>query len=415
MKEFSWTRGLILLAAGLLIVQSGCEYKAPVSPWEQAQNATKAYPVINSVEPVIANQAREITINGGPFSTVASENSVYFYNVPAIIKRATENQIVVYRPNTSGDSLAIKVTVAGKVGIAAFSPYRLEPVVEPFGSFAGTEVILTSTVDKNENVYLAMGNLRAIRFNSAGVRDFNFNAITPNNLWTDMKVGSDGNVYLSRGNNIIYRIIPSGGALDSTKEYVKMASSKSRMTTFDFAQDGATLFAGGKNSDLLIIRAPKDTARANIYGEYDIKSLRVFNGYVYVAAQYLGATATIPKTAIWRHQILANSLVGNQELVLDWTVTEYGTATINTITFSQSGSIFIASNHADMPILIFNPADNGLTPLFYGITPSPIDQLVWGNSTYQYALVNRNVTNTNGGRIIRINTGEQGAPYYGRN
>jgi hypothetical protein len=411
MKKYSWIKGMLCFASCLLILQSGCEYKAPTSPWEESQKEIKIIPVITQVEPEnSAASASEITLIGEHFSATAGGNNVYFNNVPAVIKSESATQIVVYRPNIIGHLLTIKVIVVGAVGIAQFYPYKIEAVVEDFGHFTDLDAILVCALDRSENVYLAMGNTDIIRLNSDGNQDLTFLGTTPGNLWTDMKIGSDENIYLTRSNNIIYRLPKDGG---STEEYLKFASRNDRVKCLDFDESGH-LFTGGKNSDIIVVRSATDYQKLGYYVPYEINSIRVYNGFVYIAANYTGAVAGEIKSGIWRHQIQPDGSIGDKELVLDWSSSPYTDASISAITFSENGLIYISTNDNENPIIMYDPNANSFKTLFFGLIPSPVDQLVWGNSTYLYTIINRSIRFDRGGQFLRINAGVAGAPYYGR-
>jgi hypothetical protein len=401
---------MLFFAACLLIAQSGCEYKAPASPWEESQKKEKILPVITQVEPAIAGAASEITLIGENFSPVDSLNKVYFDNVPAVIKSASATQIVVYRPSVVGDSLSINVTVAGALGIAKHYPYKLEAVVENYGHFAGLDALITGGMDKSENLYLAIRGLTVIRLNSDGSRDLGFTGTTQSSLWTELKAGPDGMIYMARSNNIVYRLANTGGAAE---EYFKFPNKADRVKSLDFDENG-NLYCGGKNSDLLVIRSQTDFQKMGFYADYEILCIRVFKGYVYLAANYLGKDAAVIKTAIWRNQILPDGTVGGKELVLDWSISPTIGATLNSFTFSENGVIYIASNDPETPVIMYDSGAGSFKTLFFGIIPSPVDQLIWGNSNYLYAIGNRNLSFDDGGKLLKINTGEKGAPYYGR-
>jgi hypothetical protein len=398
---------LSVLLAGMTslgFLLSGCEYKSPQSSWELLEKREKIIVTIDRIEPEEAGAASELTIVGTNFSPIAEENSVYFDNVRCIIKSCTVTSIVVYRPNIISDSLTVNVSVNQGLNVATF-PYKLGPVVEDFGHFAGADAILAITVDRNENIYLAMNSTNVIRLNSEGTRDADFLGTTNNNLWTDMKVGPDGNIYLARSNNVIFRLSDQGG---EAEEYLRFSSRNDRIKSIDFDENG-NLFGGGRNSDLVVIRSSTDFERLGYYASANIQTVRIVNGYVYVFAE----TST---PAIYRHKILdQNGAVGPQELVLDWSTTPYADVALFDMTFSDDGNIYFATGNTDVSaILIYNPTSDSFQPLFYGLIPPDVEQLVWGNSTHVYAIVNRNTSFDQGGRLLKIDTGKIGAPYYGR-
>jgi len=410
MHQETLKKALWVVMAALVAMPWGCEYKAPPSPWEEFEKEVKAPPEIHAVIPEAdAGCASEIIIKGAHFSPVITENNVYFNNKPAVIKTASDTELVVYRPNVVGDSVAIKITVAGAVEIAQFFPYRMKAVVEKFGPFSGLDAIVAFTVDKNENVYVAMSNNTVIRLDAQGFQDLSFLSKAPSSLWRDMKVYGDW-VYLVRANNVIYRASISDTVV---VEYVTLPNRSDRIRTIDFDSNGH-LFGGGKNSDLMVFRSATDYQKLGFYAQYEILSLRVYQEYLYVAANYTGTQPVSVAKGIWRHAIQSDGTVGAQEPVLDWSATPYASATISTITFSENGVMYIASDHPEYPILMYNMNTGEFKPLFYKIIPSPVDQIMWGNSTFLYALVNRNTRFDRGGNFLRIDTGEMGAFYYGR-
>lgn len=410
MREEIWKKAVLFGMVVLMAVPWGCEYKAPPSPWEEFEKKVKTPPEIHAVIPEKdAGCASEIIIKGAHFSPVIEENNVYFNNKPAMIKTASDTELVVYRPNVVGDSVTIKITVAGAVEIAKFSPYRMKAVVEKFGPFSGLDAIVAFTVDRNENVYLAMNNNTVIRLDAQGFQDLSFLSKAPSSLWTDMKVWGDW-VYLARANNVIYRVSSTDTVVT---EYVKLPNRSDRIKAIDFDANGY-LFGGGKNSDLMVFRSATDYQKLGFYAQYEILSVRVYQGYLYVAANYTGTQGVSMAKGIWRHNIQSDGTVGPQEPVLDWSATPYASATISTLTFSENGILYIASNHNEYPILMYNMNTGEFRPLFYKIIPSPVDQIIWGNGTYLYALVNRNTRFDQGGDFLRIDTGERGAVYFGR-
>jgi hypothetical protein len=405
MNRISWNRGALLSAAGLLIFVSGCEYKAPASPWKEAESAVRVLPVINSVEPAEAGAASEITLIGENFADADSLNSVYFDDKPAVIKSATSTRITVLRPDVIGDSVRISVVVDGAVGIARFSPYKLDAVVENFGHFAALDAFLCTSVDAGERMTLAMGSTSFIRLNPDGSQDLGYVKTSATALWTDMATGPDGTIYAARSNNIIYRLVDDSASIQT---HVSLTSRTDRVKTLAVGANGV-IYGGGKNSDLLVIRGPGNVAKAGFYATWEIYCIRVWGAYVYVAAKYGGNGSVAVPVGIWRHAIQADGSLAEGELVLDWAASPIPSATIAAMALSGAGVFYIGSNDAGSPVITFDPASGAFSTLFYGIIPSPVDHLTWGSTTYLYAVVNRSKNTGSGGKLLRINTGVPGA------
>jgi hypothetical protein len=405
MNQKSWNRGVLLFAAGLLILQSACEYKAPASPWEKAKNAARVMPEISAVDPAEAGTAGEITLIGRDFSDTLALNHVYFSGTPAVIKSASSTRITVYRPKVTGSSIRISVVVDGAIGIAEFSPYKLDPVIEDFGHFANTDAFLACAADADENLVVALGNQYFNRLLPDGSQDLGFiyRGTTPP-MWTDMAVAPDGRIYVVRANNILYRLIERETESDTIEAAVTLTSRTDRVKSLDFSANG-TIYGGGKNSDLIVIRSAADIVKAGFYAPWDIACVRVYGSWVYVAAKFIGG-GSVPVTAgVWRHAIQADGSVTAGELVLDWSQGPVPTATMAAFAVSENGVVYIGNNDAAKPLVNFDPASGSWSPLFYGIMPAPVDQMSWGPGQYLYAVVTRNKTIANGGRLIRIDTG----------
>jgi hypothetical protein len=401
MSQKHWNRGALLAAAGLLLLQSACEYKAPASPWEQAQNAVRVVPVITAVEPAVAGTAGEITLVGENFSDTLSWNHVYFDGTPAIIRSATATWITVYRPRVTGDSVRINVVVDGARDIARFSPYPMDAVVEDFGHFANTDAFLACAADADENVTVVMGSTSFIRLNPDGSQDLAYLKTSSTALWTDMAIGPDGLVYAARSNNIIYRLQDDTSVVQAA---ITLASRNDRVKSLDFAPNG-TIYGGGKNSDLIIIRSPTDVVKSGFYGTWDIYAVRVYGSWVYVAAKFTG-TGSVPVAAgVWRHAIQGDGTLAAGEPVLDWAAGPAPAATMAALALAENGVVYVGSNDTARPIVTFDPASGAWNALFYGIIPSPVDQISWGPGHHLYVVVNRTKTIANGGKLLRIDTG----------
>ena len=412
MNHHYWIRGTVLVSAFGLVIQSGCEYKAPASPWEESLKQNKILPTITRIEPAEAGSASEITLIGKDFSPVDSLNAVYFNDVPAVIKSSSDTHIVVLRPNVIGNSITISVVVNGAVGIAKFPGYGLGAVVEEFGHFAGIDKLFAFAVDAEENTYLAMSGNSIIRLNPDGGRDLNYLGVgttaVNTSLMTDMKVGPDGMIYMARSNNLIVRL-PADADSDAVETVVTLADRADRIKCIDFDPSGI-LYAGGKNSDLIVIRSAADIIKAGVYKEYEINSIHVSGGFVYLAAVYTGKSSEAIKSGVWRHAVQADGSVGIQELVLNWSAGPFSGATVNTIELSESGKVYIGSNDAQNPVVMVDPDSGEYRTLFYGIIPSPVDRLAWGNSTHLYAVIHRTSQFEDGCQLLKINTGERAAP-----
>ena len=399
---------LVLVSSITLLV--GCKYDVAEPMWDKPPSTT-IEATIDSIKPAQPGPGVSIiTIYGKNFQTVLDSVEVLFGGTEVKILNVQTDSIKVYRPKISGDSLNIAVVCHDRVSVAHYGPIKLDMVVEDFGNFLETDALLAATVDKNENVYLAMGSSQNVfKFDSTGKRDYNFLGKTNNVLWTDMKMHSDS-IYMVRSNNVVYRLY-AGGTGDSAVAWLTLTNRNDRIKSIDFDENG-NLFGGGVKSDLVLLRIPASNSRkSGFYLNYTITSVRVYEGYIYITAKYSG-TGSVDSVGIWRHVINSDGSVGNQELVLDWRITPYVSASINDITFSQDGAMYIGTNDSHAPLVKYKNGE--LTAVYYDIVSPSLDQMVWGNSTYLYAVINRATRFDAGGQFLRIDIGELGAPYYGR-
>jgi hypothetical protein len=185
---------------------------------------------------------------------------------------------------------------------------------------------------------------------------------------------------------------------------VTLSSRNDRVKSLDFSADG-TIYGGGKNSDLIIIRSPTDAVKSGFYGTHDIYCVRVYGGRVYVAAKY-GGNGTVPVPAgVWRHAIQGDGTLAEGELVCDWAQSPAPEAVMAALAIAENGVVTIGNNDPESPMVTFDPASGSWNTLFYGIIPSPVDQISWGPGRALYAVVNRTRNMGNGGRLLRINMG----------
>jgi len=402
-RFFSLQCGFLLF----LLIFSACEYEGPVSVWEIVEGKTQIIPEITRVLPEDAGTANTLIIEGYHFSSEPEENWVYFDQTRCAIISSSETSIEIYRPNISGDSITVSVSVLNAAAVARFGPYCLEAVVEEFGQFTESGHLLAMTVDADERMYLVMGSAKVIRLNANGVRDETFTGTTPFTDWTDMEMGPDSSIYMVRSDNQIFRMGPEGG---EPELYIQLESSMDLMKTIDFDESGR-LFGGGRKSGLICVRPYSPSENLGYYNDYDIISVCVYNGYVYVAARYIGQDNRVAILGVYRHEIRDGIIpAGERETVLNWDEGPLGAAIMLDMAFSEDGILYIGSSDAESPLVMVDPVTGNYTTLFRGIIPSPVSRIVWGNGKSIYALVGRDLFSDEDATLLKINAGESGAP-----
>ena len=139
----------------LMVMMTGCEYDVAQPLWHQDFEEPPT-PVITQIEPaqVATPGVNIITIRGENFAESPDTNTVYFGTVPAEIASTSATTITVRRPNLVIDSCTIKVISNQALVVAKYSPYKIDPVINRYGSFLDNVVLSIVAVDDAENLYV---------------------------------------------------------------------------------------------------------------------------------------------------------------------------------------------------------------------------------------------------------------------
>ncbi len=388
--------GLILLLAGLIMV--GCETEKPASLY----NPNSVYnpdPVITAVEPADSALAGIVTIKimGQHFSPVKEYNFVYFGKTKAAVLEASETQLLVQSPNFVADSTTIKVAVMGAISFSNQVPYKLVRGVGEYGGFGDFDEPLLVECDRAENVYVALASRKIMKIAPNEQKVEYASATFP--LFTGMKFGPDGSLYIARNTRNLYKVPTGGGSVS------QWATLKGPIYDLDFSPSGV-MYAGGNGDSLFAIQANGTSSGAAVYASTYIKAVRVFNGYVYVG----GLDKVANKQMIWRNQILADGKLSPNELYFDWASHFESTSEILSITFAADGVMYVGTN-APEAIIMIHP-DKNFAPLYPGVLEPSSNSLSWGSKQFLY--VARRSDDAKKRRVIKINMLKEGAPYYGR-
>ena len=394
---------LVFIAVALF---TGCENKYPNSIY--SPNAKyNPDPVITDVQPKLALAGIDtVKIMGKNFSPNPEENTVYFNGKKAVIISASETELTVQAPNVPSDSVKIDVAVHGALLFAKYAPIKLEYASIEYGGFDDYMNASGLACDLSENIYVVLTTRKVLKVTPDGTQE-DYGTV-PFFIATGMKIGPGGYLYILRGNRTVYRIPPGGGA---AQKFVPRISG--RIYDLDFGPNGI-LYTAGKADSIFSVQPDGSFLGTAAYVDYSIKSVRVYDGYVYVAGEYNGTDTTIPKEGVWRNQITStDGKLGNSELVFDWAAYagENGPSILS-ITFSEKGNLYIGENR-DNAITIYSPGTGSTRILYPGVIFPPTNYLSWGNGNYLYA--NRhNDMNASERRIMRYTMKVNGAPYYGR-
>jgi hypothetical protein len=356
-----------------------------------------------------------LTIIGQNFSTVMEENLVYFNGVSAEILSASATELVVKAPNVVSDSILVQVSVQGAVLFGEYFPYPLQSAIFIVGDF-----------DKNDDAYAieynpADSSLYLSLFKDNKGASKKIVRVSPDNERHDysmtfldkasaMRFGPDGSLFYANAVQVLLRI-PPGGEDPATAGQI-FAILPGAVFDLDFDSNN-NIFCGGTGKAIYRVKHDDGTniTTPATYDSINIRAVRVYDGYLYVAGKFTGDNPAIPEQAIWRNEITsADGDLGPNEVYYNWETGSYPNSNINTITFSSDGDAYIGTDGAEV-IVILHP-DGSTEPLYPGVLSPETYYLTWGDGVFLYA--NRRSTVQEDKAILMINVLEEGAPYYGR-
>ncbi len=386
---------LVLLSTGLL---SSCKEDPPVSIYDDAtyNSASKLTPVLSSLSPSGGGLAgvTRITLTGQNFSAVRSENLVFFDATMAEVLQASATQLQVLAPKLIKDSINVRVSVVGADAISAPAfVYKLEEAVGVFGNLGSGSEPFAITCDAAGNVYVAIvtnnvaGGIKRIQSNGTTDAGTYGAPIAGVLKWTGLKFGTGGALYacgVVGRDGAIYQI-PAGGGTPAS--FVGLG----RIVPYDFDIDPAgNMWVGGNMPN--IIRVKPDKTQRTFPFSANIRSVRVYNSHLYVG----GRIDTVE--GVWRFP-LAGDTLGAAEKYYDLTANYYG-ASVNGITFSLDGDMFIATTSGASSLLLVHP-DKTAEPFYPGLLTLDNLFLTYSNGKELYLSRTGPATDGSGKRVIK--------------
>ncbi len=406
----------------LTIILAGCNENPQESLWSlKPRYEVLPDPTITSVLPESGAYAGidEVTIMGTNFVTDVSKVKVYFANVPAKVTSSTQTEIKVIAPIIAGDSLIIKVQIDGAVQYASYEPgYKVESAEGDFGGITGQSNAYGMAMDLDENLYISLGEGKIVKIDQDdNQEDYVTSDQGVDGFYAAMKIGPGGDLFASR-TKYIYKAPAGGGSMYK----FTVTKLKQAINDIDFGPFG-DIYVAAKKGIYFVQLSDSSGSLAMEYNNFTLNSIRVYDGYVYVAGSYTSFSSTPVKEGIWRNQILGpGGQLGPTELVIDW---EHNFDTpafpkILALTFSEDGYMYVGADsteNADAVTVIPPNGNNSYSisdayPLYQAVLMPPSAKFCWGNDQYLY--VNRKSVDNDLARIIKVTMGKMSAPYYGR-
>jgi hypothetical protein len=392
---------VLFLTITVTIIITGCKYDVAEPLWDKDYQLSSS-PVINEIEPQdgAAPGVNKIVIRGENFVGISSDHSVYF-EIPnttsllAELVEVTTTSITVRRPNLVTQSAIIKINSDSAGLVVKYGPYRIDPVVEEYGSFLENLELRSVTVDNEENLYVTEALSRLIwKITPTGEKTVIDTASRPP---TSAIIGPNGWLYILSQNRSIERV---NLTTDELADWHRLSSNR-QLRYGDFDSNGY-LFAGGVRTDLWIIAPDSTSSSAGVYTQDSILSVRVYNNNVYLAVA--GENGRF----IYRHSIDASGNLGEQTEVLNWQETEFAARQFRTITFASDGTMFIGIDSTD-PLLLFDPTTKNIDIFYKSILEPYCKQFAWGTGNYLY-MISGNVAPAQQWTVFRVDMGKTSAP-----
>ena len=395
-KFLMFLKTILYTSLGIIILVC-CESEFQESLYNP--NAPKGLtPEITSISPPDGALAGvdEVTITGNNFSSNKDEVMVFFDAKRAQILEATPTQLNVLAPNIFGDSIKIKVAVHKVELFSNTVLYKLMPAVAEFGNLMEDDMAYAIASDVNGNVYVSIEGKVIKKIAPDGTTGH----------FADVSFLKANGMKMGPGNTI-YAVFAAG----RVKKIATIAPDGSESTftsltgapeDLDFDANGNIWVTSGK--DIYLVKSDKSNTKITSF-PVTLKTVRVFNEYLYIS----GSDQSTGEAKIWRSQIQGETLAA-EEVVLDLATAAWlSGSNVLTFTFSEDGDMYLGTDHPNDAVFIYHP-DGANEILFPGLVEATIHALVWSEGEYIYAIQHL----SSGCKILKIDVGKNGAPYYGR-
>ncbi|MBI2428097.1 MAG: IPT/TIG domain-containing protein [Ignavibacteriales bacterium] len=389
----------VLMASALLI--NGCA-EDTVEPIYNPNAPEAPSPAITAIVPGDSGLAgvTDFTITGSNFSNDPSKVIVFFDSQIGKLLQASSTQLVVRPPELVKDSVAVRVSVQGAMSFSNKKFLKLKPAYVLFDSIQSNEEPYAVAIDAQGDLYVSLNANGIKKFTPEGSRsNFTPNGPPLGSAMSCMKFSPlDGKLYAVWGLNAI-AILPGNNLAGQL--WVPMPN-QNRPRSLDFDASGNIWAAGSNTTDSnnSIVRVtPSKATKAFSLGGGVIRSLKVLNGYLYLAG-----TMKDSSEKVVRYQIVNLDSLGAQETVFDLASVEGGKGKyIYAMVFTAQGDILLGTDLSNSILKI----TNGQASVVYPDVFTPAFQfLTWGKNTELWGVR----VNSTGNKLYKIETQIMGQP-----
>ncbi len=400
MNKMIYRINCLLVLILVIALFSGCG-EEPTKSLFDPDAPTGATPVISQVVPADSTLSGigQMIIKGQNFSSVPTENFVFFNDTRAEVLSATSTELTIKTPILVGDT-NMKIAVHQAELFSNIIKYRLLETVGNLVSFTEAQIPYAITCDASGNVYLSLVESNAGRGVQKVTPDGTMGDYAPKGgetFWAALKVGPNGIIYGVRQVRAIFQIASEGAAPTT---WTVIPTTTVKLADIDFDSE-LNMWAVGNNQEIFRIKPDKTINGFPFVG--DVRSVRIFNNYVYLA----GGRESVEK--IWRLQIISADELGPEEVYFDFSAAYPGYFT-KAITFDKNGDLYVGTDAPESIIVVH--ADGTHEGLYFGLFHSSTISFAWGTGTYLYAT--REGSGDFPQTILKIQMLKEGAPYFGR-
>ncbi|MBI2417557.1 MAG: IPT/TIG domain-containing protein [Ignavibacteriales bacterium] len=384
---------------------NGCKEDPTPSVYDPGYSKAET-PVIGSITPAgnLLAGISMVTITGSNFSPAKERNIVYFDGTLVTVIEATTTTLKLQAPNIVKDSVKIKVTTLDAINFSTVSLVNIKSAIAEIGSFKSFEAPNAITADIAGNLYVSLVSnnqgMGVIKIAPDGTRS-QFAPKGAETSWFNMKLGPGGDIYGVRNQPALFII----KANTTPATFISSGISPVKLQDLDF-DINKNIWMGGSVTDPTTNKIFSVT-QAKVLKSFafngDIRALRVYNGYLYIAA------TRDSNELVLRKQIFSSDSLGAEETYFNFTAAYGKTAgKVWAITFAQDGDLYLGTEYIDA-IIIVHP-DKSFEPLYKGVVTLKATKLTWNDGNYMYYTREPGISQT----IFRVDMQKPGAPYYGR-